>query len=72
MTAAHLNLDGKTPSENDKFESLAIISEKTEEQCFRRDVGIKSTDDDLEGMDVISLRTSSTETLATDSKVSPV
>ena len=72
MTAAHLNLDGKTPPENDKFESLAIISEKTEGQCFRRDVGIKSTDEDLEGMDVISLRTSSTETLATDSKVSPV
>ena len=28
MTAAHLNLDGKTPPENDKFETLAIISEK--------------------------------------------
>ena len=41
MTAAHLNLDGKTPPENDKFESLAIISEKTEGQCFRRDVGDK-------------------------------
>ena len=35
------------------------------------DVGMKSTDDDFEGMDVINLRTSSTETLATDSNDSP-
>ena len=34
VTAAHLNLDGKTPPENGKLESLAIISEKTEGQCF--------------------------------------
>ena len=70
VTAGHLNLDGKTPPENDRFESLAIISEKTEGQCFKGDVGMKSTDDDLASMDVINLRTSSTETLAMDSKTS--
>ena len=51
---------------------LQLFPKKTEGQCFSRDVGMKSTDDDSEGLDVISLRTSSAETVAMDSKASPV
>ena len=71
MTAADLNMVGKMPSEKERLASLAIISENTDGQSVSSEVGMKSTDDDFEGMDVINLRTSSTETLATDSNGSP-
>ena len=71
MTAADLNMAGKVPSEKERLASLAIISENTDGQSLSNEVGMKSTDDDFEGMEVISLRTSSTETLAIDSKDSP-
>jgi len=47
-TEACLNLDGKTPLENDRFASWAIRSE----------VGTKSRTDVLEGMDDNILKTS--------------
>ena len=71
MTAADLNMTGKMPSEKKRLANLAIISENTDGQSLSSDVGMKSTDDDFDGMDVINLRTSSTETLATDSNDSP-
>ena len=55
------------PSEKEILASLAIISENTDGQSLSSDVGMKSMDDDFEGMDVINQRTSSTETLVTDS-----
>ena len=35
VTAAFLNLDGKMPSENDRFASLVINSEKTPDRPLR-------------------------------------
>ena len=55
MTAADLNMVGKMPSEKEGLASLTIISENTDGQSFSNEVGRKSTDEDFEGMDVISL-----------------
>ena len=55
MTAADLNMVGKVPSEKERLASLAIISENTDGQSLSNEVGMKSTDDDFEGMEVISL-----------------
>ena len=44
-----------------------MISENTYGQSSNNGVGMKSTGNDFEGMDVISLRTSSTDTVAIDS-----
>ena len=60
VTAAALNLAGKVPSEKERFASLAMSSENTDGQSLSKDVGMKSTEDDLDGMDAMSLRTSST------------
>ena len=48
-----------------------MISEKTDGQSLSNEVGMKSTEDDLDGIDVINLQTSSTETLSIDSNDSP-
>ena len=71
VTAAALNLAGKVPSEKERFASLAMSSENTDGQSLSKDVGKKSTKDDLDGMDAMSLRTSSTVTAAMKSKDSP-
>ena len=71
VTAAALNLAGKVPSEKERFASLAMSSEKTDGQSLSKDVGMKSTEDDLDGMEAMSLRTSSTVTSAMKSKDSP-
>ena len=71
VTAAALNMAGKIPSENDKLTSLAIISDKTDGQSLSKEVGRNSSEDDLDGIDDINLRTSSTETLSIDSNDSP-
>ena len=55
MTAADLNMVGKVPSEKERLASLAIISDNTDGQSLSNEVGMKSTDDDFEGMEVISL-----------------
>ena len=67
VTAAALNLAGKVPSEKEKFASLAMSSENTDGQSLSKDVGMKSTEDDLDGMDAMSLRTPSTVTSAMQS-----
>ena len=41
-TSASLNLDGKVPSEKERLARVEIRSEKTEEQDFISEVGIKS------------------------------
>ena len=70
VTAAALNLVEKIPSENDKLTSLAMISEKTDAQSLSNEVEMKLSEDDLDGIDAINLRTSSTETLSIDSSYS--
>ena len=63
VTAANLNLVGKIPCVNDRLASLAMSSENTDGHRLSNEVGMKSTDDDLDGMDVIKPRTSSTENM---------
>ena len=41
-TSASLNLDGKVPSEKERLAMVEMNSEKTEEQDFISEVGIKS------------------------------
>ena len=62
VTAAALNLAGKVPSEKERFASLAMSSENTDGQSLSEDVGMKSKEEDLDGMDAMSLRTSFTVT----------
>ena len=50
MTIACLNAAGKRPSVNDKFASVEIISEKTFEHDLMREVGMKSSGQDLPGI----------------------
>jgi len=57
-TEACLNLDGKTPLENDRFARWAIRSEKRAGHDLRTEVGTKSRTDVLEGMDDKIMKTS--------------
>ena len=62
---------GKMPSEKERLASLAIISENTDGQSLSNEVRMKSTDDDIEGMDVISLPHQQWITLEIDFNDSP-
>ena len=50
VTRACLNTEGKEHCWNDKFASLAMISEKTPEHDLTREVGMKSRGQDLPGI----------------------
>jgi len=50
-TEAFLNLEGKTPLENDRFARWAIRSKKRAGHDLSTEVGTKSRTDVLEGMD---------------------
>ena len=50
VTIACFKAEGKQPCLKDKFASLAIISAKTDEHNFMREVGMKSKGHDLPGM----------------------
>ena len=67
-TAASLYAVGKVPWLKERLASLAIMSEKTESQDLIREVGIKSSGEDLAGMTEMIALTSEGVTILTDSR----
>ena len=57
-TAVVFNFVGKMPSANDRLASRLISFEKTDGQSLIKEVGMKSTEEVLDGMDEMILRTS--------------
>ena len=53
-----MNLDGNLPTEIDRLSKFEIILEKTEEQDLSSDVGMKSSEEDLDDELVMRLNTS--------------
>ena len=72
VTCANLNMVGKVPCEKDKFARLDIRTEKTPEQDLRSEVGMKSSGEDLAGIELRISKTSLGETGEGVSKVGPI
>ena len=72
VTCANLNKVGKVPCEKDKFARLDMRAEKTPEQDFRSEVGMKSSGEDLAGIELRISKTSLGETGEGVSSVGPI
>jgi len=71
VTAACLKRSGKTPSENERLARVAINSEKTVEQDFIKEVGMKSTEEVVDLVDWMTLRTECESTVGRLSRRGP-